>query len=71
MMLMQKFNTFEIQHYFRVGMAKYNGKSLETTQTEEWMNTLIHIHNITYYKGVKMNELQLFTTWMNLRSIQL
>ena len=52
---MQKFNTFEIQHYFRVGMAKYNGKSLETTQTEEWMNTLIYIHNITYYKGVKMN----------------
>lgn len=32
MMLMQNFNTFEIQHYFRVGIAKYNSKNLETTQ---------------------------------------
>lgn len=32
MMLMENFNTFEIQHYLRVGKAKYNSKNLETTQ---------------------------------------
>ena len=32
MMLMEKFNTFEIKHYLRVGKAKYNSKNLETTQ---------------------------------------
>ena len=44
--------------------------TLEST-TVEWLNKLLYVHAMGYYTAMKMKELLLQATWMNLINMML